>query len=103
MLTQAEKKNENEKLSKANSMCICVLGVCFQNEVAAALAEAGYSIFAWKGESEDDFWWSIDKCIHTDNWQPNMVKTASEKFHPSVVSLSPFFLLLIMSYEILLS
>lgn len=44
-----------------------------QNEVAAALAEAGYPVFAWKGESEEDFWWCIDKCIHTDSWQPNMI------------------------------
>jgi len=47
--------------------------VYVQNEVAAALAEAGYAVFAWKGESEEDFWWCIDKCIHTDSWQPNMV------------------------------
>jgi adenosylhomocysteinase len=54
--------------------CQCQYFFCgFQNEVAAALAEAGYSIFAWKGESEDDFWWSIDKCISCENWQPNMV------------------------------
>ena len=45
----------------------------FQNEVAAALAEAGSPIFAWKGESEEDFWWCIEKCISSDNWQPNMV------------------------------
>lgn len=44
-----------------------------QNEVAAALAEAGFSVFAWKGESEADFWWCIDKCIQSDNWQPNMI------------------------------
>lgn len=45
-----------------------------QNEVAAALAEAGYSIFAWKGETEEDFWWCIDKCINCEGWQPNMVR-----------------------------
>jgi len=33
-------------------------------------------VFAWKGESEEDFWWCIDKCIHTDSWQPNMVRTS---------------------------
>ena len=44
-----------------------------QNEVAAALAEAGFPIYAWKGETEEDFWWSIDKCISADGWQPNMV------------------------------
>ena len=45
----------------------------FQNEVAAALAEAGFPIYAWKGETEEDFWWGIDKCISADGWQPNMV------------------------------
>lgn len=44
-----------------------------QNEVAAALAEAGFPIFAWKGETEEDFWWCIDKCINAEGWQPNMV------------------------------
>ncbi|CAD5115328.1 DgyrCDS4311 [Dimorphilus gyrociliatus] len=44
-----------------------------QNVVAAALAEAGVSIFAWKGESEEDFWWCIDKAIHADNWQANII------------------------------
>ncbi|KAK2555703.1 Adenosylhomocysteinase 3 [Acropora cervicornis] len=44
-----------------------------QNEVAAALAESGYPIFAWKGESEEDFWWCIEQCITADKWQPNMV------------------------------
>lgn len=30
-------------------------------------------MFAWKGESEDDFWWCIDRCVNTEGWQPNMV------------------------------
>ncbi|KAG8451133.1 hypothetical protein GDO86_003409 [Hymenochirus boettgeri] len=45
-----------------------------QNEVAAALAESGVAIFAWKGESEDDFWWCIDRCVNADGgWQANMI------------------------------
>ncbi|OON20425.1 adenosylhomocysteinase, partial [Opisthorchis viverrini] len=44
-----------------------------QNEVAAALAEKGYAIYAWKGESEEDFWWCIDQCIKHDSWLPNVV------------------------------
>lgn len=44
-----------------------------QNEVAAALVEAGYSIFAWRGECEEDFWWCIDQCVHGDNWTPNIL------------------------------
>jgi adenosylhomocysteinase len=30
-------------------------------------------IYAWKGESEEDFWWCIDKCVYADNWTPNMI------------------------------
>lgn len=33
---------------------------------------AGVAVFAWKGESEDDFWWCIDRCVNTEGWQPNM-------------------------------
>ncbi|XP_041458395.1 S-adenosylhomocysteine hydrolase-like protein 1 isoform X1 [Lytechinus variegatus] len=44
-----------------------------QNEVAAALAEAGFPVFAWRGETEEDFWWCIEKCILADAWQPNMI------------------------------
>ncbi|XP_024911711.1 S-adenosylhomocysteine hydrolase-like protein 1 isoform X2 [Cynoglossus semilaevis] len=44
-----------------------------QNTVAAALAEGGVPVFAWRGESEEDFWWCIDKCVRTDSWEPNMI------------------------------
>ena len=44
-----------------------------QNEAAAAIAESGIPIYAWKGETEEDFWWCIDKCISSESWQPNMI------------------------------
>jgi len=44
-----------------------------QNEVAAALAEASIPVFAWRGETEEDFWWCIDKTISAESWQPNMI------------------------------
>lgn len=47
-----------------------------QNEVAAALAEAGFSVFAWKGETEEDFWWCIEQCIESEgspDWIPNLI------------------------------
>lgn len=44
-----------------------------QNEIAAALAEQGLSIFAWRSETEEDFWWCIDKCVNSNSWQPNMI------------------------------
>lgn len=24
---------------------------------------AGYPIFAWKGQTEEEFWWCIDQCL----------------------------------------
>ncbi|KAM9815235.1 S-adenosylhomocysteine hydrolase-like protein 1 isoform 1-T1 [Syngnathus typhle] len=44
-----------------------------QNAVAAALAEGGTSVFAWRGESEDDFWWCIDRCVGAEIWEPNVI------------------------------
>ncbi|XP_061780545.1 S-adenosylhomocysteine hydrolase-like protein 1 isoform X2 [Nerophis lumbriciformis] len=44
-----------------------------QNAVAAALAEGGTCVFAWKEETEDDFWWCIDRCVGADIWQPNVI------------------------------
>ncbi|XP_017848150.1 adenosylhomocysteinase-like 2 isoform X2 [Drosophila busckii] len=44
-----------------------------QNAVAAALAEAGVPIYAWRGETEEDFWWCLDKCVHKEGWQANLI------------------------------
>ncbi|EDV25355.1 uncharacterized protein TRIADDRAFT_24527 [Trichoplax adhaerens] len=44
-----------------------------QNEVAAALAEEGIPVFGWKGMSEDDFWWCIEKASNHQNWQANLI------------------------------
>ncbi|XP_046706479.1 adenosylhomocysteinase like 2a isoform X2 [Silurus meridionalis] len=44
-----------------------------QNNVAAALAEAGVPVFAWKKESEDDYFWCIDRCVDVEGWEPNMI------------------------------
>lgn len=41
--------------------------------VALCWALAGTAVFAWRGESEDDFWWCISRCVAADMWQPNMV------------------------------
>jgi adenosylhomocysteinase len=45
-----------------------------QDHAAAAMAAAGIPTFAWKGETEEEFWWCIDQTIFgTDDWYPNMV------------------------------
>jgi adenosylhomocysteinase len=45
-----------------------------QDQAAAAMAAAGIPTFAWKGESEEDFWWCIEQTIFgPDGWRPNMI------------------------------
>ena len=34
---------------------------------------SGHPVFAWRGETEEDFWWCIDKAVNAENWQPNMI------------------------------
>ncbi len=45
-----------------------------QDHAAAAIAAAGIPVFAWKGESEEQYWWCIDQTLKFDNGQgPNMI------------------------------
>jgi adenosylhomocysteinase len=45
-----------------------------QDHAAAAVAAEGVPVFAWKGESEEEFWWCIDRTIFgPDGWRPNMI------------------------------
>ena len=45
-----------------------------QDHAAAAIAEAGIPVFAWKGESEEEYWWCVEKTINGPyGWQPNMI------------------------------
>ena len=45
-----------------------------QDQAAAAIAATGVPVFAWKGMSEEEFWWAIDQTIEgPDGWRPNMI------------------------------
>ncbi len=45
-----------------------------QDHAAAALAEKGIPVFAWKGETEEEYLWCIDQTIIGDPlWKPNMI------------------------------
>ena len=45
-----------------------------QDHAAAAMAAGGVPVFAWKGESEDEYWWCVDQTINgPDGWTPNML------------------------------
>jgi len=45
-----------------------------QDHAAAAIAASGVPVFAWKGETEEEYWWCIDQTIAgKDGWRPNML------------------------------
>ena len=45
-----------------------------QDHAAAAVAANGIPVFAWKEESDEEFWWCIDQTIEgPDGWRPNML------------------------------
>ncbi|HEX2140295.1 MAG TPA: adenosylhomocysteinase, partial [Woeseiaceae bacterium] len=45
-----------------------------QDHAAAAIAASGVPVFAWKGETEEDYWWCIEQTIvGPDGWRPNMI------------------------------
>lgn len=45
-----------------------------QDQAAAAIAAAGIPVFAWKGETEKEFWWCIEQTLKGPNgWTPNMI------------------------------
>jgi len=45
-----------------------------QDQAASAIAAAGIPVFAWKGETEEEFDWCIEQTIlGPDGWRPNMI------------------------------
>ncbi len=45
-----------------------------QDHAAAAIAASGVPVFAWKGETEEEYWWCIEQTIKgPDGWRPNML------------------------------
>ena len=44
-----------------------------QDHAAAAIAETGVPVFAWKGETEEEYWWCIDQTLDFDGKGPNLL------------------------------
>ena len=45
-----------------------------QDQAAAAIAAAGIPVFAWKGETEEEYRWCIEQTLQgPDGWKPNMI------------------------------
>jgi len=45
-----------------------------QDHAAAAIAAAGIPVFAWKGETEEEYWWCTEQTLYFENGEgPNMI------------------------------
>ncbi len=45
-----------------------------QDHAAAAMAEAGVPVFAWKGETDEEYEWCIEQTLEgPDGWKPNLI------------------------------
>ena len=45
-----------------------------QDHAASAIADRGIPVFAWKGMTDEEFWWCIDQTIEGPNgWRPNLL------------------------------
>ncbi|MFT5485525.1 MAG: adenosylhomocysteinase [Paracoccaceae bacterium] len=45
-----------------------------QDQAAAAVAAVGVPVFAWKGETDEEFWWCIEQTVKgPDGWTPNLI------------------------------
>ncbi|STY30006.1 adenosylhomocysteinase [Legionella wadsworthii] len=45
-----------------------------QDHAAAAIAVKGIPVFAWKGETEEEYWWCVEQTlVGPNNWTPNLL------------------------------
>ena len=45
-----------------------------QDHAAAAIAKVGIPVFAWKGETEEEYWWCVKQTVEgKKDWKPNMI------------------------------
>ena len=44
-----------------------------QDHAASAIAARGIPVFAWKGMTEEEYWWAIEQTLHFDGKGPNML------------------------------
>ncbi len=45
-----------------------------QDHAAAAIAATGVPVFAWKGETDEEYWWCVEQTLSgPGGWQPNMI------------------------------
>jgi len=45
-----------------------------EDHAAAAIAAKGIPVYAWKGETEEEYWWCIEQTINgKKDWKPNLL------------------------------
>lgn len=45
-----------------------------QDHAAAAIAATGVPVYAWKGETEEEYWWCVEQTLQgPDGWTPNLL------------------------------
>ena len=45
-----------------------------QDHAASAIAATGVPVFAWNGETEEEYWWCVEQTIEgPDGWKPNIL------------------------------
>ena len=45
-----------------------------QDHAAAAIAKTGIPVYAWKGETEEEYWWCIEQTLYFEDGEPlNMI------------------------------
>lgn len=61
------------KLGAEVRWCSCNI-FSTQDHAAAAIAAMGIPVFAWKGETEQEYWWCIEQVLFgAKNWRPNLL------------------------------
>ncbi|GIK17053.1 MAG: adenosylhomocysteinase [Planctomycetota bacterium] len=61
-----------QKLGAEVRWCSCNI-FSTQDHAAAAIAKAGIPVFAWKGETLEDYWWCTLRALEFDGDGPNMI------------------------------
>ena len=44
-----------------------------QDEAVAAIAKENIPVFAWKGETEEEYWWCVDQTLNFNGKGPNLI------------------------------
>ena len=56
-----------------------------QDHAAAAIAAAGIPVFAWKGETEDEYWWCVEESLKFENGEGFTPRSHSGEVGPNLI------------------